>query len=198
MTNETMSQHGYGYRYSEDPLRRDFPMRALMEAEPVVFDPPYKYHNDNGWWGDQGRTSRCVAFAGLHFLEDGPVGQRGPAPILDPDFLYHEAQKVDEWPGEEYEGTSVRAGLDILRKRGHRVVGPDGVAARPDINEGIIANRWAQNIEDVLRVLGYTGLDYVDVLNSWGRGYPHLTRMPASVLERLWREDGEVGLVTDR
>ena len=26
----------------------------------------------------------------------------------------------------------------------------------------------------------------------------HLTRMPAAVLERLWHEDGEVGIVTDR
>ena len=47
-------------------------------------------------------------------------------------------------------------------------------------------------------LFGYSGLDYVDVLNSWGRGYPHLTRMPAKVLERLWKEDGEVGIVTDR
>jgi hypothetical protein len=63
----------------------------------------------------------------------------------------------------------------------------------------LIANRWAQNIEDVLRVLGYAGLDYVDIMNSWGRaGYPHLVRMPATVLDRLRREEGEIGLVTDR
>ena len=39
--------------------------------------------------------------------------------LYDGFWLYHEAQKVDEWPGEDYDGTSVRAGLDILRKRGH-------------------------------------------------------------------------------
>ena len=73
--------------------------------------------------------------------------------------------------------------------------------ARPSpeaIGEGIKANRWARSVDDVLTTLGYGGLDYVDILNSWGRGYPHLTRMPATVLERLWKEDGEVGLVTDR
>jgi hypothetical protein len=119
--------------------------------------------------------------------------------LYDARWLYHEAQKVDSRPGENYEGTTVRAGLDILRKRGHRVMGPDGVAARPDVAEGIIANRWAQNLEDVLRVLGYSGLDYVDIMNSWGRaGYPHLVRMPATVLDRLRREEGEIGLVTDR
>jgi hypothetical protein len=41
-------------------------------------------------------------------------------------------------------------------------------------------------------------LNYVDILNSWGRGYPHLVRMPVTVLDRLLREDGEMTLVTDR
>jgi hypothetical protein len=117
--------------------------------------------------------------------------------LYDGFWLYHEAQKVDEWPGEDYEGTSVRAGLDILRKRGHCEV-DNGITQPEAIGEGIKANRWARSIDDVLTTLGYSGLDYVDVLNSWGRSYPHLTRMPAKVLERLWKEDGEVGLVTDR
>jgi hypothetical protein len=56
--------------------------------------------------------------------------------LYDGRWLYHEAQKIDSRPGENYVGTTVRAGLDVLRKRGHRVMGPDGVAARPDINEG--------------------------------------------------------------
>ena len=91
----------------------------------------------------------------------------------------------------------MRAGLDILRKRGHCEV-DNGRTSPEAIGEGIKANRWARSIDDVLSTLGYTGLDYVDVLNSWGRRYPHLTRMPATVLERLWKEDGEVGIVTDR
>jgi hypothetical protein len=74
----------------------------------------------------------------------------------------------------------------------------DGHDAPEELGEGIKANRWARNIDDVLSTLGYDGLDYVDVLNSWGRGYPHLTRMPATVLERLRKEDGEVAIVTDR
>ncbi len=117
--------------------------------------------------------------------------------LYDGFWLYHEAQKVDEWPGEDYDGTSVRAGLDILRKRGH--CEKDGGITKPEqIGEGITHNRWARSIDDVLTTLGYSGLDYVDVLNSWGRSYPHITRMPAKVLERLWKEDGEVGIVTDR
>jgi hypothetical protein len=38
----------------------------------------------------------------------------------DAGWLYHEAQRIDEWPGEDYDGTSVRAGMDVLRTEGHR------------------------------------------------------------------------------
>jgi hypothetical protein len=117
--------------------------------------------------------------------------------LYDGFWLYHEAQKVDEWPGEDYDGTSVRAGLDILRTRGHCEVNQGRVSPEA-IGEGIARNRWARSVDDILNTLGYNGLEYVDVLNSWGRNYPHLTRMPVKVLERLWREDGEVGIVTDR
>jgi hypothetical protein len=148
----------------------------------------------DAWWSyyDQGAEGACVGFGVSRLASQ--LNRK----IYDAFWLYHEAQKVDERPGEDYEGTTVRAGLDILRKRGHRVV-TNGVAARPDVAEGIIANRWAHSIDEVLQVLGYDGLDYVDVLNSWGReGYPHLVRMPAGVLDRLRDEEGELGLVTDR
>ena len=146
------------------------------------------------WWDfyDQGEEGACVGF-GISRLASNLNRKR-----YDARWLYHEAQKVDEWPGESYDGTSVKAGLDILRTRGHRVVS-QGSTKSESVKEGISANRWATSIDDVLQVTGYTGLDYVDVLNSWGRsGYPHLVRMPATVLERLRLEDGEIGIVTDR
>jgi hypothetical protein len=145
------------------------------------------------WWDfyDQGSEGACVGF-GISRLAS-QLNRK----LYDGFWLYHEAQRVDEWPGEDYDGTSVRAGLDILRKRGHCEVNQGRVSPEA-IGEGIARNRWARGIDDILNTLGYGGLEYVDVLNSWGRNYPHLTRMPAKVLERLWDEDGEVGIVTDR
>src|SRR4051794_38124487 len=118
----------------------------------------------DAWWSfyNQGREGACVGF-GVSRLASH-LNRK----LYDAFWLYHEAQKVDDRPGVDYEGTTVRAGLDILRKRGHRVMS-DGVAAGPDIVEGILANRWAHSTDDILQVLGYDGLEYVDVLNSWGR-----------------------------
>jgi hypothetical protein len=126
-------------------------------------------------------------------------------------WLWDQAKKVDEWPetnpGDD-DGTSVRAALDVLRTQGHvpytSVMDPlqtdwrkrDELAGKP--SEGIAANRWITSIEDCMQVLGYSGLEYVDVVNSWGTSWPHVVRMPAKVLERLWHEDGEIGVVTDR
>ena len=67
-----------------------------------------------------------------------------------------------------------------------------------DTNGDRICGLRVARIAEGVVGFSYDGLDFVDVLNSWGRGYPHLTRMPAKVLERLWKEDGEVGIVTDR
>ncbi len=64
---------------------------------------------------DQGQQPHCVGYAWKQFLQTTPrrtlVGPGG-------DTIYHEAQQVDEWPGESYDGTSVRAGAKVLTSRG--------------------------------------------------------------------------------
>lgn len=146
------------------------------------------------WWDfyDQGAEGSCVGFGSSRMMS--LLNRKR----YDARWLYEEAQLVDEWddtpPGE---GTSVRAGMDILRTRGHRV--SRGLVDGPvDPAEGIAANRWATSVDDALRVLGYQNVGYVDILNSWGRSYPHMVRLPVDVLARLLAEDGEFAVVTDR
>jgi len=74
-----------------------------------------RYWSDTGWWGNQGNTPQCVGYAWAHWLEDGPVEQPGRAPIIQPSIIYRNAQKLDEWPGENYNGTSVRGGVKYLQ-----------------------------------------------------------------------------------
>lgn len=66
---------------------------------------------------DQGNTPQCVAYATTHFLMSSPVINK-KYPWSNIDDLYRECQKLDEWPGEDYEGTSVRGAMKVLKNTG--------------------------------------------------------------------------------
>jgi len=67
------------------------------------------------WWkGDQGKTSECVGYSWYAMLRALPLLQREPLP----ETIYHDAQRLDEWEGEDYDGTSVRAGAKALQVAG--------------------------------------------------------------------------------
>lgn len=71
----------------------------------------------------------------------------------DAGWLYHEAQLIDEWEDTPpQEGTSVRAGCEILVSKGHRKVF-GGKTYPEDIAQGIAKYRWAKSIEDIHAVL---------------------------------------------
>jgi hypothetical protein len=81
----------------------------------------------------------CVGFAWTHELAAFPVVVEG----VDDDLargVYKEAQTVDEWPGEEYSGTSVLAGAKTIETRGY-----------------MDEYRWAFGVDDALRAIGYQG-----------------------------------------
>ncbi len=70
------------------------------------------------WWTpapwDQGNSPMCVAYGTNRFLVSSPVRNKP----FGFEWLYYEAQKLDEWPGENYEGTSVRAAMKVLQREG--------------------------------------------------------------------------------
>ncbi len=93
---------------------------------------------------DQGSEGACVGFAWTHELSAKPKPVR-----RDADFaiqIYNRARQIDPWPGEDYSGTSVLAGIKAVQElensRG---------------NQYIREYRWAFGTEDVIRVLGYRG-----------------------------------------
>ena len=77
-----------------------------------------KYWDANVWWGNQGNTPQCVGYAWAHWIADGPIIHSGVQPPVNPTIIYREAQKVDEWIGENYAGTSVRGGAKYLKTSG--------------------------------------------------------------------------------
>lgn len=72
-------------------------------------------------WGlpllDQGPTPRCVGFSAYELLRCSPIRNK-PSSYFTPAKIYNGAQQNDEWPGEDYEGSSVRGAMKFLHKEG--------------------------------------------------------------------------------
>ena len=108
--------YSLGRVHSPDPRDAAFPVSDLLKTLPVPKRAATSvYWWDDGAWLDQGQTPQCVAYAWSHWTADGPVINR----LLEaPSALYHDAQVADEWPGENYDGTSVRGAAKVLKTKG--------------------------------------------------------------------------------
>ncbi len=117
-----------------DEKSKAFPIRTLLPPK-----PPRSYT----WRGydilDQGREGACVGFGWAHELMARPVVIQGvsEATALE---IYRRAQVLDEYPGENYSGTSVIAGAKAVQER------------------GLLAEyRWGFDLNDLVLTLGYHG-----------------------------------------
>lgn len=88
---------------------------------------------------DQGDDGACVGFSRTHELAAKPKPVAGLTNRAGFAF-YERAQDVDEWPGSDYEGTSVLAGVKVAKSLGWYG-----------------SYRWAQTWADAARVVGYKG-----------------------------------------
>jgi hypothetical protein len=99
---------GLGRRHAPDPRDKAY---RLTAPQPTV--------SRKSWLApavlDQGNTSECVGHASRALLNAGPIVNKGGP---DQHLIYREARKVDEWPGEAYDGTSVRGAMKYLNKSG--------------------------------------------------------------------------------
>lgn len=197
---------GLGRFPSVDERDRNYPLRAILkEDEQLTADDEaalrrgWRYWWPGGWWGDQGRTPQCVAYSLLHQLEDGPLTKEprkpGAGPIVPAQQVYDLAQRLDEWAGENYDGTSVRGGAKALRQLGfireYRWAFTIDVLVRALLVEGpvVFGTYWYYDMffPDASGLVSVSGeisgghaylLDGVNVntglirfKNSWGRGW---------------------------
>lgn len=192
-----------GHYWLVDPKRNDW--GRIRGGHCVCLKPP-SIKDNLDWWRKYNQLAEG-ACAGFGMCRERSLSERI---FFDGFRHYHEAKKIDEWPGEDYDGTSVRASADVARTIGmfckpspNRTTGPF-----PDL--GIEQNRWCLSIEDMAFCLdpasrGKRVLDlgYFVPLNSWGNdsrtGYPHLPRLSVEHAYRLtFREEGEATFITDR
>jgi hypothetical protein len=108
-----MSDYGLGRLPAVDDRDRAFRMEAVLPLGEVL--PAYYYYS-TGLVLNQGNQPHCVGFAWRQWLTSGLTVNRGGP---DAPSIYHAAQLIDEWPGEGYAGTSVRAGAKVLAKQGY-------------------------------------------------------------------------------
>jgi hypothetical protein len=102
-----VSKRGLGRGFRPDARDRDYRIAAAASQRVS------RYWRDNAYAGNQGQTPHCVGFAWMHWLVNQPIVQ-----FIDPDGIYQLAKLHDEWKGEEYDGTSVRAGAKVLKLLG--------------------------------------------------------------------------------
>jgi hypothetical protein len=88
---------------------------------------------------DQGTEGACVGFSWAHELIARPKVILGITNEIARSF-YQRAQQLDEWPGTNYDGTSVLAGAKTVMEQGF-----------------LEEYRWAFNLYDLILAVGYQG-----------------------------------------
>jgi len=114
-----MTERFLNWRSRHDPRSKGYGIRPLLQQKEVKAEEKMW---DEGIVLDQGSEGACVGFAWAGGLLADPN-----APKIQPSFkkandlarsFYHEAQKIDQWPGEDYSGTSVLAGAKVMKSKG--------------------------------------------------------------------------------
>ena len=153
---------------SNDPRNNNYPVRLLWTSEylqctttqaPEIVTKKW----DDYAYLDQGPDGACVGF--------GTSGELAAEPdsVSNVDYtfamsIYNEAKTVDEWPGTDYEGTSVLAGAKVAKSRGY-----------------YSDYLWADNELDMARTISnfgpvIIGIDWYDgMMDPDSRGFLHPT-----------------------
>jgi len=90
---------------------------------------------------NQGVEGACVGHGWGNDLACYPVPVPGVNNAFARDRIYKPAQYIDEWPGEDYDGTSVLAGAKVVKNQLGLINGYS----------------WCFSLNDVLLALGYRG-----------------------------------------
>lgn len=129
-----MADHGLGRIYRPDERDANFPMRAITKPGSVPVRRSWRLSTIL----DQSTSPMCVGYAGRQWLTMSPVRYREPQP--DAPALYHGAQQNDEFPGENYDGTSARGLMKYLQSLGL-----------------VSSYHWAQTVEEMVQFVLTSG-----------------------------------------
>ena len=136
----------FGRRVEFDERSRLFPIRKFLPK----ITKPRSYTWSCGIVLDQSATPACTGFSMAHEWAARPVVVQGVTNKTGMD-IYHLAQELDEWPGHNYDGSSVLGAAKAAEQLGK-----------------ILEYRWAFGVDDVIATIGYHGPVVLGV--NWYRG----------------------------
>jgi hypothetical protein len=120
-------------RVEFDSKSRSYPIRQLLPVKPLR---SYTWACDT--YLDQGQEGTCVGHAWAHEIAARPNVHKADSQLAHD--LYRRARQLDQWPGEDYSGTSVLAGAKATQEAGY-----------------LTEYRWGFGIDDLLATLAYHG-----------------------------------------
>jgi hypothetical protein len=105
------------------PFLEDVPELPPLGAAALAENPDeaprnHRYYS-SGPVLDQGSEGACTGFCGANFLNGAPLKTAPAKTNEDALQFYHRNRKIDEWPGEDYSGSSVSAMCKQLMELGH-------------------------------------------------------------------------------
>lgn len=118
-----------------DERSRNYPIRALFAPD----IKPRSYTWACKLWLDQGSEGACTGFSMSHELAAKPVVVSGISNAFAI-ALYKRAQELDDWPGTNYEGSSVLGAMKAAMEKGYYT-----------------EYRWAFGEEDLAMAVGHHG-----------------------------------------
>lgn len=130
-----------------------FDDRSLAYRIRTLITPkPPKTHYWPSWITlDQGSVGACVGFAWTHLAASS--SPRWGAPLTNDDALslYERARQLDDWPGEDYEGSSTLGGAKASGELGR-----------------ISSYHWAMTVDEIISALSYAGPVVIGI--NWYEG----------------------------
>ena len=129
-----MKKRTFDWRPVFDERSKEYGVRKLLGTKPIEKQAIFW---SEGTVLDQGSEGACVGFGWMAEVIASPMQpDEQPTEYLGnslAQFYYEEAKKIDEWPGEDYSGTSVLAGAKVMKRQGF-----------------ISEYRWCFSIEDIM------------------------------------------------
>jgi hypothetical protein len=179
-----------------DEKSRNYPIRGLMRKSPVRKDVLWAV----GPILDQGKEGACVGFGWTAQTLAAPFeSEISSDPTIFAHYVYKTAQLNDEYAGEDYEGTSVIAGANVLKSK--ELLGGYGWAFSVDeVIDGIIAKGpvvlgipWFEGMYEapggVLKATGNKVGGHCILAVGYNLSSVKLDGVPSVILQNSWGTD---------